>query len=216
MEDLIPGGETYRTPENLHGLQWWGDVCIIADIDKVKAVNPQNGKETVLFTRETVNRALKAAGLKELSHLYNLKFPWAENTEVLLPLPQRYAVYNWHMDSVTGRDDLPKEPAANYDYNTASHNLAYTVKNNLYVNGQRVTNEPEGIVCGQSVHRNEFGISKGTFWSPSGRPACLLSDERKHGHPLSAGGHHVKNSRNGHDTLPHGRHAEPRSRGRYL
>ena len=168
LEDLIPGGETYRTPENLHGLQWWGDVCIIADIDKVKAVNPQNGKETVLFTRETVNRALKAAGLKELSHLYNLKFPWAENTEVLLPLPQRYAVYNWHMDSVTGRDDLPKEPAANYDYNTASHNLAYTVKNNLYVNGQRVTNEPEGIVCGQSVHRNEFGISKGTFWSPSG------------------------------------------------
>ena len=166
LEDLIPGGETYRTPENLHGLQWWGDVCIIADIDKVKAVNPQNGKETVLFTRETVNRALKAAGLKELSHLYNLKFPWAENTEVLLPLPQRYAVYNWHMDSVTGRDDLPKEPAANYDYNTASHNLAYTVKNNLYVNGQRVTNEPEGIVCGHSVHRNEFGISKGTFWSP--------------------------------------------------
>ena len=168
LEDLIPGGETYRTPENLHGLQWWGDVCIIADIDEVKAVNPQNGKETVLFTRETVNRALKATGLKELSHLYNLKFPWAENTEALLPLPQRYAVYNWHMDTVTGRDDLPKEPAANYDYNTASRNLAYTVKNNLYVNGWRVTNEPEGIVCGQSVHRNEFGISKGTFWSPTG------------------------------------------------
>ena len=33
---------------------------------------------------------------------------------------------------------------------------------------QKVTNEPEGIVCGQSVHRNEFGISKGTFWNPAG------------------------------------------------
>ena len=32
----------------------------------------------------------------------------------------------------------------------------------------KVTNEPEGIVCGQSVHRNEFGISKGTFWNPAG------------------------------------------------
>ena len=31
-----------------------------------------------------------------------------------------------------------------------------------------MTNEPDGIVCGQSVHRNEFGISKGTFWSPQG------------------------------------------------
>lgn len=168
LEDLIPGGETYRTPENLHGLQWWGDVCIIADMDEVKAISPKTGKETVLFTRETVNRALKDAGLKELSTLYKLKFPWAESMEALLPLPQRYAVYNWQTGTITGRDDLPKEPAANYDYNTASRNLAYTVKNNLYVNGRRVTNEPEGIVCGQTVHRNEFGISKGTFWNPAG------------------------------------------------
>ena len=36
------------------------------------------------------------------------------------------------------------------------------------MDSKAVTNEPEGIVCGQSVHRNEFGISKGTFWSPSG------------------------------------------------
>ena len=54
-----------------------------------------------------------------------------------------------------------------------SRHLAYTIGNNLYVmtgDGQtlKVTNEPEGIVCGQSVHRNEFGISKGTFWNPAG------------------------------------------------
>lgn len=24
LEDLIPGGETYRYAENLYGLQWWG------------------------------------------------------------------------------------------------------------------------------------------------------------------------------------------------
>ena len=46
--------------------------------------------------------------------------------------------------------------------------MAYTLKNNLYVDNKQVTDEPEGIVCGQSVHRNEFGISKGTFWSPTG------------------------------------------------
>lgn len=168
LEDLIPGGETYRTTENLQGLQWWGDVCIISGKDEVKAINPKSGKETILFTLETVNRALKAAELTELTQLYNLKFPWVGRTETLLPVSQRYAVYNWHTHTVTSRDDLPKEPAANYDYHTVSHNLAYTVKNNLYVNGLRVTDEPEGIVCGQSVHRNEFGISKGTFWSPSG------------------------------------------------
>jgi dipeptidyl-peptidase-4 len=29
--------------------------------------------------------------------------------------------------------------------------------------------EQDGIVYGESVHRQEFGINKGTFWSPSGR-----------------------------------------------
>lgn len=47
--------------------------------------------------------------------------------------------------------------------------MAYTIANNLYVDNHQVTDEPEGVVCGQTVHRNEFGISKGTFWSPSGQ-----------------------------------------------
>jgi dipeptidyl-peptidase-4 len=51
--------------------------------------------------------------------------------------------------------------------------VAYTIDNNLYVNEKALTNEPEGIVCGQTVHRNEFGINKGTFWSPKGN--CSLS-----------------------------------------
>ena len=28
LEELIPGGESYRYAENLYGLQWWGDECI--------------------------------------------------------------------------------------------------------------------------------------------------------------------------------------------
>ena len=44
---------------------------------------------------------------------------------------------------------------------------AYTLDNNMFVTTadgktQQVTDEPKGIVCGQSVHRQEFGISKGT------------------------------------------------------
>ncbi len=168
LEDLIPGGETYRYTENLYELQWWGDQCIKPEIDSLFALNPKNGRETLLATREAVNRALEQAGVPKLSHFYNVRTPWTDRTEMLLPVSQKYAVYNWETGQVTTRDDLPKEPAANYDLNTESLNLAYTVKNNLYVNGKQVTNEPEGIVCGQSVHRNEFGISKGTFWSPKG------------------------------------------------
>ena len=59
--------------------------------------------------------------------------------------------------------------------------MAYTVDHNLYVakplrNGkpyeaQRLpvtSNEDKNIVSGQAIHRYEFGITKGTFWSPKG------------------------------------------------
>ena len=48
---------------------------------------------------------------------------------------------------------------------------AFTKQNNLFIrtaDGEeiQVTDEPKGIVCGQAVHRNEFGIETGAFWNP--------------------------------------------------
>ena len=76
LEELIPGGESYLYAENLYGLQWWGDECIKPGIDTLYSVQPQTGKEEVLFTREQVNKALASAGYPKLSHLYDLQFLW--------------------------------------------------------------------------------------------------------------------------------------------
>ncbi len=64
--------------------------------------------------------------------------------------------------------------AGNIDF-ASNNNAAYTIKNNLYVAVNRqqiqVTNDDttnNNIVNGQAAHRNEFGIVKGTFWSPTG------------------------------------------------
>ena len=60
------------------------------------------------------------------------------------------------------------------EYCGASHTWAALKNDNLYVqtgNGEPVKLTSDGsreIVYGQSVHRNEFGISKGTFFSPDG------------------------------------------------
>ena len=167
LEDLIPGGETYRFAENLYGLQWWGDMCIKPGIDSLFAINPKTGKETLLLTREKINQALEQEKLGKLNHLYQVTLPWAEKTQLLISLPRNYVVYDWQADKIISKQALP-EKAANKDYNITSGNVAYTQDNNLYVNSHAVTSEPEGIVCGQSVHRNEFGISKGTYWSPKG------------------------------------------------
>ena len=167
LEDLIPGGATYRYTESLYGLQWWGDQCIKPGIDSLVAVNPKNGKETLLTTRESINQALEAEKLGKLSHLYNVQLLWENQTQLLIPLPGRYIIYDWKAGKTTNVLTFDKQ-AANTDYTAAGGHVTYTLKNNLYVDNKQLTDEPEGIVCGQSVHRNEFGISKGTFWSPKG------------------------------------------------
>ena len=170
LEDLMPGGNNYYNLQvkNIHGLAWWGDICIKPEMEKIKAINPQTGKEKVLFTLQQINKALEAAGIKPVRALYTLSFPWGNKTEVQLPKAQNYAVYNWKTNTVITRNDLPKEAYTNVDLNITSGHMAYTVGNNVFVDGYQITDEPEGILCGQSVHRNEFGIKKGTFWNPQG------------------------------------------------
>ena len=167
LEDLIPGGATYRSAENISGLQWWGDQCIKPGIEAVFMINPRNGKETPLTTRNIVNKALEAGNHGKLQHFYNVSFPWPKKSLMLITLPDKYIVYDFDYREVISTRPLPKE-GANRDYHPETGHVAYTIGNNLYVDDRAVTNEPEGIVCGQSVHRNEFGISKGTFWNPAG------------------------------------------------
>lgn len=73
-----------------------------------------------------------------------------------------------------------EEHAANKEF-SVNNDVAYTIDNNLFIakGGEKivVSNDSlEGIVNGQTVHRSEFGISDGIFWSPKGN---LLSFYRK-------------------------------------
>jgi len=56
-----------------------------------------------------------------------------------------------------------------------SRHIAYTIDNNLYMQDKSgtgkiaiTTEANKNIVCGKSVHREEFGIDKGIFFSPTG------------------------------------------------
>ena len=167
LEELLPGGSNYRYAENIHALQWWGDTCIKPDIDTLFTINPQTGKEELLLTREQVNHVLSDASLGKIPHFYNIRFPWPHESKMLIYLPGKYIVYDLSAHRIVNVRTMQEE-FANADYAPLTGNVAYTLANNLYVNDAAVTNEPEGVVCGRSVHRNEFGIEKGTFWSPSG------------------------------------------------
>ncbi len=176
LEDLIPGGETYRYAENLYSVQWWGDRCIKPGVDSLMTVDPKNGKETLIATRAKVNEVLSAQARTDskknygsLQHFYNTQFPWADKPYMLIKSAKGYIVYDFEKNEIVkAYPQAAEQKGANIDFTAEGGHIAYTVGDNLYVDNHAVTNEPEGIVCGQSVHRNEFGISKGTFWSPTG------------------------------------------------
>ena len=61
----------------------------------------------------------------------------------------------------------------NAEFEPISGRIAYTKENNLYVseNGKTIavtSDSDKAIVNGKTVHRNEFGIEDGIFWSPKG------------------------------------------------
>ena len=75
------------------------------------------------------------------------------------------------------------ESALNNDFNFNTKTIAYTIDNNLYLATEKdsiiaiTTNIDKNIVSGQAIHRFEFGISKGTFWSPSGNSLAFYQKD---------------------------------------
>ena len=73
------------------------------------------------------------------------------------------------------------ENGNNLEISSKGDYMAFTRDNNLYIlskDGKEtaLSNEKnKGIVYGQSVHRNEFGINGGIFWSPKGDKIAFYS-----------------------------------------
>tara|TARA_Y100001933_G_scaffold243724_1_gene272691 strand:+ start:107 stop:2221 length:2115 start_codon:yes stop_codon:yes gene_type:complete len=73
--------------------------------------------------------------------------------------------------------------AANKDYNFKRNLLAYTIENDLFISSidtnLQVNKFEKDIVFGKPVHRYEFGIYKGTFWSPNGNKLAFYKNSQK-------------------------------------
>lgn len=160
-------------PEGVAQLQWYqnaksttyfyaqGDSLMLASL---------KGDASLLFSKDQL--AQDPAIGESLHYLpYILK---AENNRLFMLYGSDILVYNLADKKIESRNSLPE--SGNWDIAGKSGNIAYTVTNNLYVRAAEATesmavsNYPDtGVVVGANdVHRNEFGIYKGTFWSNQG------------------------------------------------
>jgi len=149
LEDLNFGGTNYHNMiAKNRWTTWWGDQLVRQDTEECYLVDLKTGKETKLFN---IKQLRKIKGVEGVHSLYQTSFPEAGKTIVKIG----NQLINWKKGTVE-KDNTPQ---------------AYVRDYQLYVKDAKgehklTTDGSRNIVYGQSVHRDEFGISGGIYWNP--------------------------------------------------
>ena len=143
------------------------------------------GHEKILLDMDGFNKYFYRAGYDSLKSFPS--FSWLSPTEMKFVIDGKLLIFDIKSGNVVIANCC-KANAPNADIDPNSFYIAFTKDNNLFISMnnkepyQVTHDEEEGIVNGQTVHRNEFGIHKGTFWSPKGNYlAFYRKDETKVG-----------------------------------
>ena len=165
LEDLNYGGTNARhfQPEN-QWFTWWGDQLMYLDADEGGTMDAKGNRNRV-FQLKDIGDGWHTA--------YYAEYPYADQPMVLLKNSRQRILYNWETKKTVWTQSCEGETTA--DWNKASRAVAYVKDNQLYVRDadnkehQLTTDGSPSVVYGSAVHRNEFGITTGTFWSPDGQ-----------------------------------------------
>lgn len=174
LEDLNYGGNNFHNmvPKNRY-TAWWGDQLVRTDAEFCALIDKNTGKETRLFSLDDVNQWVEMAGNIKVHSFYHATFPYPNQPLVLLNANKTRMLVNWKTKQLVWKQDTKDESSA--DWNAQSRAVAFVKGDNLYVCNAQGTHKQltkdgsRDIVYGQSVHRDEFGIYKGTFWSNDGQ-----------------------------------------------
>ncbi|MCB0795632.1 MAG: DPP IV N-terminal domain-containing protein [Flavobacteriales bacterium] len=182
LADAVTKAYSTYAPSRMRGLQWLPDAAQYAhQNDSVLFINGAGkSMDRPVLTLGKLNKGLgKDAGLDRLPDIL-----WENSRTILFWHADK--LFECELNSGNSRVRLGMlDGSENKDLDPTRTRVAYTLDDDLYIglagNGQqvRVTQDGgQGIVNGKSVHREEYGIQKGTFWSPNGeRLAFYRMDE---------------------------------------
>ena len=175
--DVYPKAKSFK---------WLGETnkYLFTEDDELRYQTPGEKSSHVLLTLDQLNGIAKDNGFGEFKRLPNISWK-NENTGYFYKMNDDG---NITLNTLNIKDKAIEKitsypaNAQNATLNEASMRIAYTIDNDLYIaDGDkqiRLTENPEHVIAGQSVHRNEFAIDGGIFWSPDGNKlAYYLMDE---------------------------------------
>ncbi|MFK5959637.1 MAG: DPP IV N-terminal domain-containing protein [Lutibacter sp.] len=168
IDDAVLGYYKDLYPTSLQNLKW-------VDNSSIYVFQQENN---LVFTNAKTNSKIKTISLNQLQAIYPAlkRFPRLQeitSAKFSFRNGNSIEVFNYEINekNISIKFD---DGAQNNEYNSKAEAIAYTLDNNLYV---ATASKPKiavtkikdkNIVSGQAIHRSEFGIVKGTFWSPKG------------------------------------------------
>jgi dipeptidyl-peptidase-4 len=158
-------------PAALSNLQWrsinlftWNsNNCIVQSTVKTGATD-------TIFSLDELNIVIEKNQFKKLKSLP--AFKWDDENTFRYTNDSKVFRFNILTKDLSVLNSY-ESTGENVDIEPVNGKIAFTKENNLYISDKgktlAVTNDSDkGIVNGKTVHRNEFGIDGGTFWSPKG------------------------------------------------
>lgn len=176
MQDAMIGSRTHLAPETLRQLQFIKGTFDVAYIKKLNNADvfvrysEKNASETPLLTLASLNQHLSAAGLDTVKSLPAVQF---EKDRYMLVVKGKKYAFNLSsgastllLNPLTSGKEVLEESKAGYVAFSDQHNLFIAAEGKVH---QVTKDGSRNIVYGKPVHQQEFGITKGTFWSNDGK-----------------------------------------------
>lgn len=184
QEATLGQGSTFA-PKSMRFVEFIGKSTFLSEVKSFKElwkIAPNGEENTVILSLADLNKIL--AGKEEMAYFPYL-YQWKDDTSfAFIGTKNAYVIQPFSKKLLAA---LPlKEYNENAEFSPTFDAIAFTEGQNLFVstvnNGVlQITHDTEdGIENGKSVHRQEFGIHKGIFWSPkSNYVAFYKKDEKK-------------------------------------
>ncbi len=175
LEDAIFGWYKGLYPENLSNLQWAKDQDLLL-----------YKKDRQIILKNSNGEIIRQIDLKEIQEAFPQvkRLPYVEaftSRFLIFRRDTHYVFYDYRNKNAL-KIPFP-EQAENIDLEWKNKRVAYTLENNLFIATEKdlqipvAVFEDKNIVSGQAIARSEFGIKKGTFWSPSGNKLAFYQKD---------------------------------------